>query len=213
MPKRTAIILGALIIALLAWTGLILQFYTATIAYLAKGRTTGGTIIEILSFFTIQTNLLVAISLTTVAITKQSFFTKPSVLTAIGVYITIVSIVYNLVLRQLAHFTGITRLGDELVHLIVPVLYVAFWLAFISKGTLQWRNAFPWLWYPFFYLIYILVRGAFTNLYPYPFINVSNLGYHAVFVNIAVLMIVFLAVSMLYIFIARMISKRANKVG
>ena len=197
------------IIGLLAWLGITLQLYTALQSYLSKGRTIEGALVEFFSFFTIQCNLLVAISLTVIAImptSKQSFFKMPGVITAITVYISVVSLVYNLVLRPLYHFTGLTKLGDELVHLIVPVLYIIYWLTAVLKEGIAFKNTFKWLWYPFFYLVYVLIRGAISNLYPYFFLNAGQFGYGKVFLNITMLMVVFLGFSMLYVLIARLIS-------
>ncbi|MFZ5976285.1 MULTISPECIES: Pr6Pr family membrane protein [unclassified Hydrotalea] len=33
-----------------------------------------------------------------------------------------------------------------------------------------------WLIYPLLYLVYILIRGSFSGFYPYPFVNVLQIG-------------------------------------
>jgi hypothetical protein len=40
-----------------------------------------------------------------------------------------------------------------------------------------------WLAYPLAWLVYTLVRGASTDWYPYPFVNVDQLGYDGVLVR------------------------------
>ncbi len=40
-----------------------------------------------------------------------------------------------------------------------------------------------WQFFPIIYFIYILLRGAITNIYPYPFLDVAKLGYDQVILN------------------------------
>ena len=208
--KTNAVTAISALIALLTWFALILQFYLSMTAYLAKGRTLGGSLVEFFSYFTIQCNLLTAIGLTAVALSgfNKGFFSKRGVLTAIAVYISIVCLVYNIVLRGTVHPVGWHRVSDELLHAVCPPLFVLFWVIYVPKQNIDWKDAFSWLWYPFFYLVYILIRGSLSALYPYFFLNAVNLGYPQVFINIAMLMLVFLAFCMLYVFIARLITKR-----
>ncbi len=60
------------LLALLVWFSICLQFYISTEQYLAQGRTFGGAIVQILSYFTIQNNILVALSLTLILLTPTS---------------------------------------------------------------------------------------------------------------------------------------------
>ena len=208
--KNNTVTAISALIALLTWFALILQFYLSMTAYLAKGRTVGGSLVEFFSYFTIQCNLLMAIGLTSVALNgfNKGFFSRRGVLTAIAVYISIVCLVYNIVLRGTVHPVGWHRVADELLHAVCPPLFVLFWVIYVPKQNIDWKDAFSWLWYPFFYLVYTLIRGSLSALYPYFFLNAVNLGYPQVFINIAMLMLVFLAFCMLYVFIARLITKR-----
>jgi hypothetical protein len=51
------------------------------------------------------------------------------------------------------------------------------WLFVVEKGDFVWPDAVRWLMFPGAYLIYTLFRGIFTEWYPYPFIDVTELGY------------------------------------
>jgi len=51
--------------------------------------------------------------------------------------------------------------------------------------------------------VYSLIHGAVTGYYPYPFINVGNLGYDKVFINMGVLVLVFLGLGLALIGIDR----------
>jgi hypothetical protein len=95
MKKRIA-----LIFALITWFAVIVQFYL-----MMDNRVTPGpeTIIRFFSFFTILTNSLVAVYFTVQiqAKNQKGFWHQPGTLTAITVYILVVGLVYQLVLRQL----------------------------------------------------------------------------------------------------------------
>jgi hypothetical protein len=61
--------------------------------------------------------------------------------------------------------------------------------------------------FPLAYAVYSLLHGAVTGFYPYPFINVSNLGYDKVFIDMAVLVLVFLGLGLGLIGIDRRIGR------
>jgi len=98
--------------------------------------------------------------------------------------------------------------ADELLHDVMPVLFVIYWWFCVPKGTLQWRNLWPWLLYPLVYFIYALVRGYFVGSYPYPFIEVDTLGYPQVFSNAVMVLVAFVVISLVVIAVDRWKGKR-----
>jgi hypothetical protein len=200
-------------VAILGWAALILQFYLAIDTYTALGWTILGSVIQILSFFTILTNLLVTLSLSIVLIGPGSrlgvYFSKPSAITSIAVYITIVGLVYNLVLRPLSNPKGMDQVADELLHLIIPVLYVLYWLIIVSKGALKWKYLVPGSIYPLAYSIYLLIRGSMTGHYAYPFMDVNVHGYPTVVFNMFLVVMVYLLIGLIFLFIDSRMGKRA----
>lgn len=204
------------LIMIIVWFALVLQFTISIPAYQAQGRTIAGSLVQLVSFFTILSNLLVVISIT-ILLTKPGstlyrFFSKSSVLTGIAVYITIVGLVYNLVLRHIWQPQGLFKLADELLHTINPTLFIIYWLAFVPKEGLMWDNILSWLWFPFIYLVYVIIRGAFTGYYPYPFVDVLHLGYTKVMINSFLLLMVFLGFGALFVLIDRWQTKIAKAV-
>lgn len=93
----------------------------------------------------------------------------------------------------------------------MPVAYGLFWLAFVPKSSLQWKDVFAWLVYPLLYCGFTLVRGAMTNWYPYPFINVVKLGYPRVLFNILFVFLGFAIVALIFVAIARFLSRRKKQ--
>jgi len=195
----------AVFIAFIAWFGLGLQLYILINNTPGNGMTPLQAVARFFIFFTILTNLFVAICLTSRAInsSKGKFFSRPSVLAALGVYIFIVGLVYNVVLRKLWIPTGNQKVADELLHVAVPVLYLVYWLLFAPKYSLQWTHAFVWLCYPAAYVVYALLRGAAEGFYPYPFLDINESGIAKVLLNIAMLLMVFAIVAFIFIWVAK----------
>ncbi|MEQ1675393.1 MAG: Pr6Pr family membrane protein [Chitinophagaceae bacterium] len=175
------------LLAGITWFALALQLKLSLDTTSATGFTALKTVINFFSYFTILCNLLVAVSLTSSLLLPRSalgsFFSAPIVTSAIALYIFIVGLVYNLVLRNIWEPTGWQLVADNLLHVIVPLLYVLYWIFFTPKQTLHWKNILPWLIFPALYLGYSLIRGTVDNWYPYPFVDVSKLGYAKVAVN------------------------------
>jgi len=193
------------IIALLAWFALIAQFYLTITNGLAQVPVA---ILRYFCYFTITTNILVAICCTASLLAPGSFFARSKTLTATAGYIMIVGIVYNLILRFIWEPQGLQMVVDELLHLIIPVLFVIYWMVFVPKVQLKWADAFPWLIYPAAYTAIIFILGAITGYYPYPFIDAGQLGIEKTAINSVGLFFAFLAMSMLLIGISKLMKTK-----
>lgn len=174
-----------------------------------------GSIVNFLSYFTVLCNLLIAVSLTCSvfwpAFAIGKFFSRISVQSAIALYILIVGLVYNIVLRGIWVVTGLQWVVDNLLHVVVPVLYVLYWVVVTPKGSLKWKDGLYWTIFPTVYLIYSLVRGEAVGWYPYPFLDVLKHGYQQVVVNIVLMIAVFFGMGLLLIGLNRWMGKRLSK--
>jgi hypothetical protein len=109
------------------------------------------------AYFTIQSNLLIGTGALLLALDPDIDTAAFRTLRLSGlVAITVTGLVYHAVLRGLVDLKSWAIVSDQLVHTIVPVLAVAGWL---------------------------LIRGAIYPWYPYPFIDVSQIGYARALVN------------------------------
>ncbi|KAF3996076.1 Pr6Pr family membrane protein [Glaciimonas immobilis] len=218
MERKTWNIGVAAIGAVIAWYGLGVELFVTNERMLAQGRPLQDAIISLSAYFTILTNLLVALGFTSAALRSMGdsgqaipgarnygggFFARPFVLSGIAPSIALVCIVYNLELRQLSHYTGWARLADELLHVVMPVAFILYWYLLVPKAMLRWRDSLIWAIYPIVYLGYALIRGASSGRYAYPFIDVAKLGYPAVLLNGVGILIGFLAMSLLFIAVDR----------
>jgi hypothetical protein len=198
-----------LIIALTGWFALIAQF-----VLLLQNRTSSvpESIARYFSYFTILTNLLVALYCSILLLTPKLkwglFFSKSNTSAVVAVYIFIVGLVYNVILRSLWSPAGLQKIVDELLHSLIPLLYLLYWLLWADKGGLKWKNAFTWLIYPWVYLLYILIRGSLSGFYPYPFIHAGELGYGKALLNSLFMVFVFLGFSLLFIGISNQLAAK-----
>ncbi|MGH6935214.1 MAG: Pr6Pr family membrane protein [Methylocella sp.] len=175
----------AAVIAGFAWFGVSMELYLNTQEAHAKNIPVAGHLINYFSFFTIETNLLIALVLTIFCLRPQSehFLTRPSVKSALVDYIIVVGVVYAVLLRKLWHPQGLQLLADIALHDAVPFLYPFYWLAFLPKGSLRWSDPARWLVYPILYFLYSMLRGAAFGIYLYPFFDAAKLGFAQVWLN------------------------------
>jgi hypothetical protein len=137
-----------------------------------------------LAFFTIQSNLLVGAAALLLAIRLDRSSLWFSVLRLAGLTaITVTGIVFHAVLAQTLDLKSWAAAGNELVHTVVPVMAFIGWLMLGPRGLVSKRIAWLSLIFPACWLVFTLIRGAIAHWYPYPFINVTQLGYGGVAVN------------------------------
>jgi hypothetical protein len=205
MVQRIFIISGAL----MGWFALAAQLYLIIIN---RVMSVLATVVQYFSFFTIITNLLVALCFTVLWLQPQQgslkLFYKPKLQSALAVYIVVVAVVYNVILRFIWEPHGLQMWVDELLHSVIPVVFVLYWFLYTDKKDLQWKDAFLWMAYPLTYSAYILIRGFFTDLYPYPFIDVTDLGYSQVLINSLLLYLFFLLLSLILVAAGKAISRK-----
>ena len=151
------------------------------------------------SFFTILSNLLVAVCVTALLVKPAGFFRTPGVQSAVTLYILIVGLVYNVVLRHLWSPEGMQAVVDELLHTLIPLLMLFYWWRWTDTHSLRYSQVPRWLIYPACYTVFILCRGHYATWYPYPFMNVTTLGYMQVMINSFFVMLAFLAVAFLIV--------------
>jgi hypothetical protein len=201
-PSSASLAVAAAI-AMIAWLAFAAQT-DITIARLAgRGYSLLDGLARMSSYLTNLTVLLTAFCFTCVATRAQfpvaRFFRKPTVVTAVVVYIVFVGIAYNALLRYLWTPSGYRALVNESLHTVVPGLAALYWFLFVPRFHLSLKRCALWLVYPLSYLVVTLWRGRLSDFYPYPFINVAELGYERVFLNAAMLVVAFVVLMSVFL--------------
>lgn len=140
----------------------------------------GRSIVNFFSFFTIESNVLAIVLLLVLGILsfmKKEFEWLSFLRGAITLYMTMTGIIYVLLLsgNEIALQTTVPWV-NAILHYVLPVVILADWLIFPPTTYISFKRAVWWLVFPMAYLIYSLVRGAYANWYPYPFINPVDSG-------------------------------------
>lgn len=187
------------LIAITGWIALLLQYWSL-LEY--RSTTAFAATVRYFSYFTILSNLLVAICCSGLWLLRDGrarrFIAKPETLSAVAVYILVVGGIYNLVLRKngLPQDTG-GEIANELLHCVIPLLYLLFWVKFVPTFKMKAALLRLWLIYPLVYLFYTLIHGAVSGFYPYPFVNAGKIGYGRVLLNCLGVTVFFIVLSLL----------------
>ena len=186
--------------AAIGWFAVIAQLY---LIITNRVVSVPETIFRFFSYFTIDTNILVALCFTFIFLGSKSrlgkFFSKATTITALTVYIIIVGIVYNTILRLTWNPQGLQMVVDEILHSVIPVFFILFWVIFVPTEGLKYKDAFSWLIYPLVYILYAVIHGAITKFYPYIFVDVTRHGYGKVMSNAGLILFAIFVLSLILI--------------
>jgi hypothetical protein len=219
--------------AALAWTAVGVSLSMALSGYYvdtvnpAKATLLGNTaagvdtplerFLDWITYFTILSNIVVAVVVTVLAL-------RPAVFTSSGrsggvwralrldsvLMISITGVVYNLLLAS-GGKTGWDFVSNALLHVLTPIVTVVVWLiagprGLIHAGTIPSALVLPLLWAAF-----ALVRGAAIGAYPYPFLDVATNGLGAVLGFIAGIVAVAVALAFALMGIDALIRRRGRR--
>jgi hypothetical protein len=197
--------LFAAIIALTAWIGLGVQFHASS----AREGPPLATLWSMARYFTILTNLALAVVFAGVALGRPNFG-RPSLLGGVTLAILLVGVVFSLLLSGVVALHGVERLSNFLMHYATPILTPLFWLGYAPKGVLSRRDPLAWAVFPLTYLAYVLVRGALDGRYPYGFIDVGKIGWTQVGGNAAAISVGFLLASEVMLWLDRRLARQGG---
>ena len=169
-----------------------------------------GSPVRVLSYFTIQSNILLA-----VVFALSARRPLPSAWTgATLLYISITGLVYHLLLADVSptfSMTGTTTaltgwqwISNQILHTAVPLAALLDWLLLTPRGSLHLRQAATWLLYPLAYLLFSFARGELIpaktpGRYLYPFLDVDLHSYKNVLANALLLGLAFYGLAILLV--------------
>jgi hypothetical protein len=197
------------VIALLVAAGILVQVWIAIrVSGTPKAHAVGtlaGTpmanrVLRVLSFFTIQSNILSGLTSAQLARSpnRDGRIWPPTRLAALF-GITVTGIVYSTVLAKIHEPHGWQETSTNTVfHYVAPIMMVVGWLLFGPRPRIDRRTIALALLWPAAWVVYILVYGAITNWYPYPFLDVITHGYGRVIANAAAVVAVLFVVTAVY---------------
>ena len=164
------------------------------------------------SFFTILTNVLVALALTLPVVGAGTrlgqWSASEGVRAGVTMYAVVVGLVYHFLLHATWNPQGWSLVANTLLHYVMPIAMLVDWLAFTPKGRLRWVDAPKWLAFPLLYGGWTLIHGYSADWWPYWFTDVSALGLGKAALYFGGLLVFFLLVGVLVVMIDRTLGRR-----
>jgi hypothetical protein len=197
------------VLATVAWSSVLLQLWLSVQLGLSNGKSIVDGIVVFLGYFTVLTNIFVALVASAGALSKSptAWLYRPSVVGCATTAILLVGIAYHFLLRKIWSPQGAQLLADILLHYVVPAGALLHWLVYRRTEHLVAQAPLVWCLYPTLYLVYALARGELLDSYPYPFIDVATLGYQKVLLNAAGLLAAFVGLGFAVLGLARLAAR------
>ncbi|MBI1365937.1 MAG: hypothetical protein GC153_08270 [Alphaproteobacteria bacterium] len=190
--------------AIACWTGLAIQLFILMTGPLGIA----GGVWRFLAFFTVLMNLLAALLFSADALRPELSPSRARLQTASAVYMTFLGVVYVTLLQNLWDPQGLQFIADALLHYAGPAAAALFWIICTPKSAVRWSDIPRWTVVPLAYLVYALLRAQVDGFYPYPFIDVSQLGWPRVLSNSAGMLVAFVVLESAFVGIAKATSRR-----
>ena len=143
------------------------------------------------TYFTHLTNLwLVVCYLAWIAEWRWlSLFRRTTMLASAAAFITLVMLFYHFMLAPYIRMEGALLVATYMLHYIAPVMYLVWWVFGVPHGRLTWSRLPPILLPGVLYIVWVLLRGAVVNEYPYDILDAGKNGYAGVAIGVLILLV------------------------
>lgn len=204
-----------LLIVLVGWFGVI-GTITYKVLRCSQGQSVALELLDSLSHYTIQTNIIVMLWFTRAlfsAVKKgENSLSNTRRKTGIMLYISLTFIIYAILLQGLWEPKGMDAVLAYITHYVTPIAMIVDWVycEFSTEPAdkLTKKDALKWLIYPACYVAYAMVYGYLSGRYMYPFLNAPEIGYPMVFLSIVVISAFLLLLGLIAIACSHRIQKR-----
>ena len=142
------------------------------------------------SYFTVESNLLGVVVLLIGGLLDPVSPRWQLVRGAVTLYLLITGVVYALLLAG-ADVSLDDRWVNDTLHRVMPVVLVVDWVLIPAGLRISARLIGGWLIFPVVFCGYSLVRGAFVDWYPYPFLDPRGQGYVSLLLGVVILAVFF----------------------
>lgn len=159
---------------------IVLSIQGANVLVDSQGRRPGlaTRLIRFFSYFTVESNILVAVTALTLLLAPQRDGRVWRVLRIEAIFgIAVTGVVYSTLLHGVVELHGAAAVTNVLLHFVAPIMAVLGWLVFGPRPRIDENTLVLSLIWPALYVAYTLAHGAASHWYPYPFIDVTTLGY------------------------------------
>jgi hypothetical protein len=188
-------------------------------------------ILELMSYFTMISNLMVVLVLLLSALIlfklikiDDQLFKKIKGATIVATILMMV--VYNFILIPYMRVNiptyQIYSIKDIFIHFLSPFIIMADYLLFDEKGLFEYRDAFSFLYYLLVYFVYLityeLLGGRFIvsgveTIYPYFFLNIEKQGIWLTLLIILMIGLVFTSFGLVLVWVDQILKRPIKKIS
>jgi len=194
--------------AVVAWAALTLQLALITSRLTSEGASVAFAMWRFLGFFTILTNLAVAVVASAMAWRPTSTLAGPRSRLMTATAIVLVGIIYSVALRSVWDPQGWQTVADHALHDATPPLFALCWIM-SDHRSLRWRDALWAMAPPILYCLYAFARGSVDGWYAYWFLNPTALPFGQLSLNIAAMSVGFFLVALSLVQFDRLLSRKS----
>jgi len=166
-----------------------------------------GRIFDFFTYFTIWSNILVAVIMWMLVANPRRNGKVFRVLRLDTILmISVTGIIYQGLLAASAKNVGLEVVTNFFEHQLTPIVVVVVWLLVGPRRQIKWADIPLALILPIVWAIFALVRGAVIHAYPYGFLNVDKYGLGAVILTVIEIAIFGVIISAIYLGLDRLLS-------
>ncbi|MCW2522703.1 MAG: FAR7a/AIG1-like family protein [Frankiales bacterium] len=194
-PSVKPLAAANLVAAFFGFSALVTEL--ATLA--AKHRFNAGNFFSFFSFFTIEANMLAAISLalSSLALAGGTLSrTLDLCRGAVTLYMTTTIMIFIVLLSgyPCKDLTAVPW-DNTVLHYLMPIIIILDLLLAPPARGIAYRSGATWLAFPLAYLLYGLIRGHIVHWYPYPFMNPAHNGHLGLIITAIVIAVILAAIT------------------
>ena len=156
----------------------------------SSGQPLINRVVDYLSFFTIWSNIVVAIVAGYFVYQPRAASPRFQTIWFIALLmISVTGLIYHFALADLVDTQGAAAVSNACNHILTPLAFVLAWLIVGPRGWISLKLIMASFILPLSWILLTLIRGAIVDAYPYPFVNVVKLGYGPVLMNLVVILL------------------------
>ena len=181
----------------IALVGLALGFAAVVLQLIVTLTTAETSLVVFVTSLAVIANILAGLVYAGVLFDTQAFaaFRNRGVQGLAATAMVFAMMFFHLVAGEAAAGEGTALIADWALNYIAPTLFVAYWMVYLTDGTLRLRNAAVWLVFPALYIGWVLLIGSTTGIYASEVLDVAADGWSAVAINYLTFMAAFLMLS------------------
>jgi hypothetical protein len=147
-------------------------------------------LINYLSLFTIQTNILLAVTFILISGNRIQYRIFLRGTATLSILITGLGFIFLLGAKQSYLLPAV----NLITHYLAPLAGLISWILLPINQSISYKSGLAWIIYPLIYFLYIMTRGYLIDWYPYNFINPKVVGINGVLTSFLMILSAYLII-------------------